>query len=370
MYCEQSTMKSIAATLLCSLLLMFLVTTDESQRAERGLQVVLCRCEKKTDNLHNRRLRGFDENPRNLGTFQDSEGYYIVYGIRVLPLDDEDCVGKKKRQANIFDNRQLWNVQGETDEQERELDGEVTGRGEGMEEDREDIGSNMERQLKRVLFLVGLSIAGRRLWAHDSLFCYLFLSFICRETVSPSGKSTNPVEAFINDIALGIIDSKQGSNLSIDAVQSLANSNADTIEAQTGVTIDDNLVDTNQSYSTFNPANYQQYTANTNLITAASFQNLAIFANFLQSNLKSGNLNAPNFQGSISTPTMPVFSFTSYTCYAFHACHSCYACHACLNLQACLFLHLIYTCYACHACHSCLNLHRRQCCRKFRHWHW
>lgn len=146
-----STMKSIAATLLCSLLLVSLVTADESHNDKRSLQVVLCRCEKKAESLYNRRLRGFDENHRNLGTFQDSQGYYIVDGIRVLPLDDEDCVVKKKRKANIFDNRQLRNVQDETDEQEMELNEEVTG-GEGMEEDGDDIQSSVERQLKRVRF--------------------------------------------------------------------------------------------------------------------------------------------------------------------------------------------------------------------------
>lgn len=146
-----STMKSIAATLLCSLLLVSLVTADESHNYKRSLQVVLCRCEKKADNLYNRRLRGFDESYRNLGTFQDSSGYYIVDGIRVLPLDDEDCVGKKKIKANIFDNRQLRNVHDETDEQEMELNEEVT-RGDGTEEDGENMQPNLERRLKRVRF--------------------------------------------------------------------------------------------------------------------------------------------------------------------------------------------------------------------------
>jgi hypothetical protein len=150
-------MKLIAPTLLCSLLLVSVVTADERHNDERGLHVVLCRCEKKKENLYNRRLRGFDENHRNLETFQDSQGYYIVDGIRVLPLDDEDCVGENKRKSNIFDHRQLWSLQDETDEQEMELDEGVAG-GEGTEEvGKVSIESNVERELKRVCFPVGFS---------------------------------------------------------------------------------------------------------------------------------------------------------------------------------------------------------------------
>jgi hypothetical protein len=249
-----------------------------------------------------------------------------------------------------------------------------------------------------------LSITGWRFWAHDLLFCYLFLvqakSFICRETVFASRKSTNPIEAFINDITSRSREITQGSTFSNQAVQNLANSNADTIEAQTGVAINNNLADaisaatsanqavqnlansnadtieaqtgvaidnnlvdaisaatsanqavqnlansnadtieaqtgvaidnnlmdaisaatsTNQAYSTFNPANYQQYYTNANLFTAASFPNqeyTTTFATFLQgNNFNFGNLNVTNFQGSISTaptmPALPVFTVDS-----------------------------------------------------------
>jgi hypothetical protein len=152
-----SIMKLIATTLLCSLLLATIVTADERQNDERGLQVVLCRCEKRKEKLYNRRrLRGGDEKHRNLETFQDSQGYYIVDGIRVLPRDDADCKGAKKRKnSNIFDNRQLRSIEDETDEQETQLDEEVT---EGKAEDGEGLEPDTQRELKKVSSSVGLII--------------------------------------------------------------------------------------------------------------------------------------------------------------------------------------------------------------------
>jgi len=106
------TMKSVPL-LLYTLMLPFATTAVDDTAAspvkERNMQVMLCRCEKRKEDLYDRRhrtLRGGETGDRMLGGVQDENGYWILDGFRVLPNKDEDCAGgKKRKKGNIFDNK-------------------------------------------------------------------------------------------------------------------------------------------------------------------------------------------------------------------------------------------------------------------------
>jgi hypothetical protein len=111
-----------------------------------------------------------------------------------------------------------------------------------------------------------------------------------------------------------------GSNISNQDVQNMANSNADIIEAQTGVVIDNNLVPISNTNpvsftslgTTFKPSDFQQFYESNNVITAGSFPNqanAAAVASFIPGN----NFNSGNFQSSTSFATVPGFTFQGST---------------------------------------------------------